>query len=194
MWAALCAAGILTSQFCSPVQAMMLSGHASVGVPATSVAPASYPMPVTVQSPARMAVPHPAYQLSATAGSEPSQYEGTWRCVSHVTSSSVAKIAPGREMDCLLQFKLNSQGQLVVYWDEAGWNPTNCAVVSFSPVKSSIVHKSISLSNSNWAALSSDRLRMLSISQMEGRSKVIQYQCGQPVGVYETASYLTRVQ
>src|SRR5262249_20095769 len=134
------------------------------------------------------------FQLNASApGTQPAQYQGVWRCVSQVTASNVNAIAPGRAMECLLQFKLTN-GQLFVSWDESGWNPADCSVVNFTPRESSIVHKSMSMRDPNWAALSHDRLRMLSSNLMEGRSRVVQYQAGRLIGVYETVSNLTRVQ
>jgi hypothetical protein len=198
MFAALCAAGFFASNFFNPAQAFMLSGRADMNVSGADMQPASYPAPVPVSVPhfAPAAVPaRTAFKLQAAkAGAQPSQYEGVWRCVSYVTNSSVPAIEPGREVDCLLQFKINAQGQLMAYWNERGWSPANCAAVRFTPVTSSIVHKSMSLHNANWAALSTDRLHMLSSSQMEGRSTVVQYRGGRPIGEYETSSVLTRVQ
>jgi hypothetical protein len=198
MFAALCAAGFIASSIFNPAQAFMLSGRADMNVSGAGVQPATYypaPVPVAVPQYAPAAVAaKPAFNLSVKAGAQPSQYEGVWRCVSYVTNSSVPAIEPGREVDCLLQFKMNGQGQLMVYWNERGWSPANCAAVRFTPVASSIVHKSMSLNNINWAALSTDRLRMLSYSEMEGRSTVVQYRCGRPIGEYETRSVLTRIQ
>jgi hypothetical protein len=56
------------------------------------------------------------------------------------------------------------------------------------------MHKSACLGNSGWEAVSRDRLRLISSSEMEGRSQVFQYQSGQMIGTYETNSVLTRVE
>lgn len=183
----------------------MLSGHASLD---DSAAPASYAVPVAVQpvlransdasalqaGVARGAQTSP-YRLGAgKAGSQPSQYQGTWHCVSQVTASNIAGIQAGRAMECYLHFQLTPSGQLLVGWDQQGWSPANCSVVNFNPTESSIVHKSMSLNNVDWSALSQDRLRMLSCNIMQGHSRIVQYRAGQPVGVYETVSSLTRVQ
>ncbi len=138
---------------------------------------------------------HHQYRLGAgKAGSQPSQYQGTWHCVSQVTASNIAGIQAGRAMECYLHFQLTPSGQLLVGWDQQGWSPANCSVVNFNPTESSIVHKSMSLNNVDWSALSQDRLRMLSCNIMQGHSRIVQYRAGQPVGVYETVSSLTRVQ
>jgi len=193
--AAFSAAGIIASQLFAPALALTLEGHANVStVPEMS----NYAAPITLQSQtAQVAMAQPPagpnFNLAAST-SQPKAYEGMWRCVSQVTNSTVPSVSPGRQMECLLRFRVADNGRLFVYWDQAGWNPTNCSVVHYTPAESSILHRSAVAGSSGWEAVSRDRLRMVSSSQMEGRSQVVQYQSGQVIGTYETNSVLTRVE
>jgi len=192
-WMAVCStAGIIASLLNGSAQALTLQGHANVST-ATESIPSTYPAPVALQAQTGQSVPGQTLSLGVHAA-QPTEYQGVWRCVSLVTRSSVPNITLGRQMECLISFKVNIDGKLMVYWDQSGWTSSNCSVVNFSPIASSIAHKSSCSGNSNWTALSRDRLRLITTSQMEGQSQVVQYQFGQMIGTYETNSILTRVQ
>jgi hypothetical protein len=197
LMAVLSAAGILATQFFAPAQAVMLSGQASmsVGTPVHA-----YPAPIAVRPAPMEAAPAqtvPAvatgqYRLAGRVGSDPAQYEGDWNCISKVIASNVPQVAAGSTMQCELSFQMNGQGQLLASWNQNGWNPAQCAVVSFRPTGSSIAHKSSTLNRGGWCAMSQDQLRMVSQNQMQGRSHVMQYQNGRVIGTYETVSMLIR--
>lgn len=192
--AALVAAGIGTAQLLTSAQAITLHGYANAALQPTNMYQTSYSTYAYPTAPQTQATPR-ANRLNANAqaGTQRSDYEGIWHCVSRVTSSSVPTIGPGREMECLLRFQQDANGRLLVYWDQAGWNSAQCAVVQFSPAQSTIVHKSMNLQDPGWAALSHDKLQMQDASTMEGHSRVVQYQFGRNIGTYETVSLLTRV-
>ncbi|HEY9776489.1 MAG TPA: hypothetical protein V6C81_22195 [Planktothrix sp.] len=178
--AVLLTAGILATHTTTSASATMLQGSATVNDSYAAAAAGAQ----------RSLSP---YKLNAQAGRNPADYQGTWACVSRVVSSNVRAVVPGQTMACNVNFQINPSGQLLVSWQQDGWDPSQCSVVNFSPTHSQIVHKNTPSTHSSWTALARDWLHMQSSNQMQGRSKVIQYQNGQAIGSYETASVLTRI-